>query len=688
MLCFVFSGGCATFPSICHDKNEIEKLDNEIKDMRKIYDQKYLENKKAYLDLRTANTDNAYIMYYINETIQAVQSLDEYQDKIAQALEIELHELYQRFQANPNSTVYLASLIGELEYSLSDIRNMIESTRKSQIIGLVVQYLIEFSIGRFANAYSRAYSQLTALPEDIFSTSVWTAMFSADATEAGIILDPNHPRFDEVMTKHGIPTSARLTLKQKFKYTPKVFKQMWTNMKNQFKDLGTSLSKWKRIRNWQGFKGKLKHSLRGPTEKVNNVKKFVSSTSSRKYFVQNYKLSWSQGGMMALGIIGDIVQIAVQTNEWKTVADQMTKARGKYEEYRNNLRKELQNITEQTKELADRWPEIIDTFKNLSLSFKSLIDNVTEHEEFSDVLGLPKLPVNISSPLFSVDFNAVTKHNLQSAQGAVIGFMQEVNNDVTQVADQMRARGVLYENVLTMTADGRSVQDMLDASHNTYKFSSSQTIKDFGKNLSNKDIVCTVSQLRKTRNEYDFYQLEPFRPRCDVSTTEFSNYETQAGLQRREQILISTVSHYVGNSLSTLLDLVHAAYRASTDDELRSFGNTITDQRVTCTVSKVFPSKQKFDFISLSPFRPDCSSVTVEGFQKMKATAGTIRAASAAVEGAMTTCTQFNFCPCPALIAQMNGISEPDVIELIKTLRPNLSQYCGTTVCECVVLKN
>ena len=686
MLCLVFSGGCATFPSICHDKNKIEKLDNEIKDMRKLYDQKYLENKKAYLDLRTAHTNNAYIIYYINETIHGVQSLDEYQAKIAKALEIELHELYQRFQANPNSTEYLASVIGELEYSLSDIRNMIESTRKGQIIGLVIQYAVEFSIKRFVNAFSRAYIQVTAEPEEILGT--WGVIFRADDTDVDIILNPNHPRFPEVMKKYGIPPSARLTFKQKFKYVPTVFKQMWTNMKDRSKDLGTSLGKWKRIHSWKGFKGKLKDSLTGPMKKVLKVKKFFSRISSGKYFVKDYKLSWSKGGMMVLGAIGDIVQIAVQTNEWKTVADQMTKARGQYEEYRNNLRKELQNITAQTKELADEWPEIIDTFKNLGLSFESLIDNVTEYEEFSKVLGFPKLPVNISSSLFSVDFNAVTKRNLQSAQGAVIEFMQEVNNDITGVTDQMLARIVLYDIVLNMTADERSVQDMLDALHNIYKFSSSQTIKDVGKNLSKKDIVCTVTQLRKTRNEYDFYQLEPFRPRCDVNTTEFRNYETQAGLQRREQILISTVSHYEGNSLSTLLDLVHAAYRSSTDDELQSYGSIITDQRVTCTVSKVFPSKQKFDFISLSPFRPDCSSVTAEDFQKMKATAGTIRATSAAVEVVMTMCTQYKMCPCPDLIAQNNDISEAEVIELIKqALRPKLPQYCGTTgLCDCVVL--
>ena len=643
-------------------------------------------NKKSYLALRTANIDNAYIMYYINETIKAVQSLDEYQEAISQALEIELNELYKRFEANPNSTEYLSSLIGELEYSLSDIRNLIDSTRKNQIVGLVVQYLVEFSISKFVNAYSRAYSQVTALPEDIYSTTVWTAMFTADATDAGIMLDPNHPRFDEVMAKHGVPTKAQVTLKQKFKDTPKVFKQMWTNMKNKFENIGTSLKKWKRIRNWKGFKGKLKHSLKGSTQKVTNVKKFVTSSSSRKYFVKNFKLSWSQGGMMAVGIIGDAVNIAIQTIEWKTVADEMTKARVKYEEYRDNLTQELATITAQTAEIAEHWPEIIDTFKHLSLSFKSLIDNATEFTEFNDVLGVPKLPVDVTSPLFSLDFNAVTKSNLKSAQAAVMGFMRGVDNDMTGVVDQMRARSILYENVQKMTDDEGSVQEMLDASQNIYKFSSSQTVKDYGKVLSKKDIVCTVSQLRRTKTIYDFYQLEPFRPRCDVSATTFTRYDTEARLLRRDQLLTSTVSHYKGNSLSTLLDLVHAAYRSSSDVDLRNYGKTITDQQVMCSVSKVFPSKLKFDFISLGPLRPDCSSVTAADFRNMKNAALTVRAASAAVGAALTMCTQFNFCPCPASIAQMNNISESDVIDLIRTLRPNQSQYCGTTGCECVML--
>ena len=625
-------------------------------------------------------------MYYINETIQAVQTVEDYQDKINQALEIELNELYKRFEANPNSTEYLNSVVGQLEYSLSDIRKLIQDTKNNQITGLLVQYLVEFTISKFVKGYTRAYNQVAGLPEDIYSTSLWTTLFSAEPNEAGIILDPNHPRHEEIMNKNKVSADAQVTLKQKFKYTPAVFKQMLKNVRDNFKDIGTSLSKWKRIRSWEGFKGKLKHTIKGPTQKVTTVKKVMTSTPHRKFFVKNYKLSWSQGGMMAIGAIADAVSVAVDTQQWKTVADEMTKARKQYEEYRDNLKDELANITAQSAQIASYWPDIVDTFKNLSLSFKSLIDNATEYSEFNDVLGLSQLPVDVTSPLFSLDFDTVTQSTLNTAQTAVIGYMQGVDNDVSLVADEMRARSILYENVLNRTAEDQTVQDMLDSTQNIYRFSSSQTLKDFGNLLSKQDIVCTVTQLRITRSTYDFYELEPFRPRCNVSSAEFVGYDTAADLLRKQQILKDTVSNYDGDSLSVLLDLVQAAYRASADADLQRFGSSVTEQQVTCAVSKVYPDKQTFDFISLSPFRPDCSAVSSAEFQTMKSDAATTKAASTGVENALTMCELYNYCPCPAAIALTNGITETDAVALIKSLRPNLTQYCGSTGCACVIL--
>ena len=90
----------------------------------------------------------------------------------------------------------------------------------------------------------------------------------------------------------------------------------------------------------------------------------------------------------------------------------------------------MTNITAQSEETASHCPDIVDTFKNPRLSFKSMIDNAMEYSEFNDILGLPQLPVDVSSPLFSLDFDTVTSASLNLAQTAVIWYMQEVNNDL------------------------------------------------------------------------------------------------------------------------------------------------------------------------------------------------------------------------------------------------------------------
>ena len=597
---FLVSGGCGMYPSICRDKDEIERLENEIKKMRTTYDAKYLDNKKAYLELRTANTDNAYIMFFINETLQGVHKLQEYQDLINHMFEVEHDELFKMFKNNPNSTVYLNSVIGELEYSLSDLKKMIDATRYSQMFNLAIQYLIEFTLSRFVNSYSRAYDQV-ALPEDVKISAINRAMWEADVTEAGILLDPAHPKYQKVCAKYGVPTAEQISLKQDLKLAPKVFQQMGENFKNKATSTGTSLEKIAKSKTFKEFSGRVEHkvkhvqhSLEGFKHKTSKVSKFVTDPDARKYFVKNYKLSWAEGGMMVLGAIGDAVQIFLDMKQWKEVANEMRKARNQFTDYRNKLRVELKSIDDQTRKIAKEWPEVIEVFKNLSLSFKEMIDNGTKYAEFNDVLGLPKLPVDVNSPLFSLNFSATTKANLKSAQAAVIDFVKGTDNDIRLVADRLRARTILYKNVQTMTTDKKSLHEILVSVKNIYRFMKSHTVKDFGERLKKQDIACCVSILRKTYTSYNGFQLEPFRPRCDVTT----------------------------------------------DD-----------------------------------------------FWKMDAAAAAARAARAGVATAVNMC-KYGFCPCPAAIAQMNDISESVVIDIIRSIRPTWTKYCGVSGCACVTLRN
>ena len=562
-----------------------------------------MDNKKTYLDLSIATENNAYIMYYINETIQAVQRLEEYQELIELTLQAEHDKAYKQFKDNPNSTDYLTCILGDLEFSLSDLKRMIEGRKYSQMIDLAVQYVIEIVLSRFVKAYSRAYNELTELPEDIYSTSRMTALLFAKEIDVEILLDRDHPRHDEVNKKYGVRyVKKKLSVKQKFRLVPKVFKKMWTNMKNVVKSFGEGVNKLRNSQTFEEFKGRFKHYMKplwkGPLKKMSKIKRFVLDPKFRKVFVKNYKLEWTQGGMMVIGMIGDAVQLYVQNREWRKVAVEMNKARKQYTKYRDNLKKELTAIDAQTAKLIAEWPGVIEIFKDISLSFKSMIDNASKYAKFKGVLGL----VGVDSLLFSLNFDALTKSNLNSNQVAVIRFMKEADNDMTLVADQLRARTILYENVKKMVADRQSIKVILESSHNIYRFSSSQTVKDYGKSLRKRHIVCTVSILSKTKTEYDFYQLKPFRPRCDVSVADFQTMKTDA--------------------------------------------------------------------------------------ETARAAAETARAASDAVEEALTMCSLYKLCPCPIMIAQKKDVTEAVVIDLIRTLRPNMSQYCGMTGCKCVVFKD
>ena len=736
--CFVFPDGCADYPSICRDKAAITKLDDEIKTLRQIYDDEYLVNKETYLDLRTAHECNTYIMYYINETIHGAIAFQDYFDRQSQVFDTVTIKLFKLFKDNQSSTDYLSSIQGEFGYRLSEIRNIIESTKQSHIVGLVVQYLVEVSLSRFVKGYSMA-SKIVHKNEFYKSSlaKIWNDPFTRERIK-------------------------KLSNLKKVKLVPKVLKNMfWYGNKYRFKNFKWALNRLK----FFTLKNKFKFLLKGPIKKYNKVKEFFTSKINRKYMIRNFKLGWCGGIMTVLGGIADGIQIYVQKKEWEKVAKQMTEARQEYEKYRKNLKEELNKLTTETVKITKRWPEIIETFIDLSMSFRKLIEDAEKYKELVDVLGLPQFPLKVNSTLFSLDFDAVTEANVASAQAKVIEFIRGVDQNMTRAANEVKARTMLYEKVQEDMANGEPVQLMLKTLKNIYSYQPA-TIKNYGKNLSEKDIVCTMSLLGRPKLVYDFYQLEPFRPRCDVNSSAFasfdkqaslhrkvSNYEgnslstlldlvhnaynqstfaadlqsygstitdqqvicsvskvfpsklkfdfisldpfrphcssvtteefkkmkKQASLQRRDQLLNRKVSNYKGNSLSTLLVLVHDVYSQSTVADLQRYGTTITDQQVICSVSKVFPSKLKFDFISLDPFRPHCSSVTEEDFKKMKE-------ASKAVDNMLIMCTEYHFCPCPALISGRYGISESDIIDHIRALRPKDQKYCGTTGCDCVML--
>lgn len=141
-------------------------------------------------------------------------------------------------------------------------------------------------------------------------------------------------------------------------------------------------------------------------------------------------------------------------------------------------------------------------------------------------------------------------------------------------------------------------------------------------------------------------------------------------------------------ALTDLTELIKNTYFAMNNPELSSYGGGITEKDVICSIATQFPSKEEYDFMSLTPFRSDCRKVDKKTFQELKTKSETLRGLSLQIKSVLNTCKTFKFCPCPTMIANMFQISIEKVTYLIR-LRgdPQMDQYCGTTGCSCVKLK-
>ncbi|XP_063429841.1 uncharacterized protein LOC134712329 [Mytilus trossulus] len=662
------SDGCIYYKSICTNRDEIKRLDNIIKGMVSQYEQEYILAKKNYFDLKTATTNNAYISYYINHTIQIVESLQDIEESLVAQLEFKLPA--SSSINNLTFDLYLNSVMGQLEYTLADLSQMLATHKQNALIGLAVHYLVEAAVSKFTKSFQNAYNMVSN--EDILATtqaSLWDRMGNNEI---------------DVATKRG-------TI-QKLKLVPKAFKQMAKNFGQNVRDFGASIKKWKRINNWKGFKGKLAHTFRKPIAKMNGIKQFITNPAVRSKFVKNYKLSWSQGIMTGIGMLGDGIMQYVTVKEWSNVAIEMEKARANYQMYHDNLKSNLTQLRNEKEETAIIWNDTIDIFKNITLPFKVLMINASQNSNFSDVVGLAKLPVDANGPLFNIDFNKLVQTSLASNQLAVLDFLKDVDNNMTVIEDEMRARLVLYNNTLSKSENSEPVSDIFADVKNILQFSSSQTMKNFGNRLTSKDLVCTVSILRADISEYDYFPLDSFRPRCEVNNTAFQDLSSDALLKRKStlmrQIVIKSVNGITEESLTGLLDAVHNAYLGVSDSDVAAFGSSVTDRDVICMISEEYPSKQTYDFINLEPFRPDCSLVTSSDYSKLITDAIKLKELASGIQNSLKTCKDYSFCPCLTQVASTNQVTVAKVEQILNQLDPNwepnqAASYCGPTGCEC-----
>ncbi|KAK3092749.1 hypothetical protein FSP39_006850 [Pinctada imbricata] len=684
--------GCVYFQSICDDKDAIEQLNIDIEGMKAEYDVEYVKSATDWVNLRDATNNNGYVEYYIDQALEAIQTLDEYQRLLTDKLELMVPNLFARYEASQNlsSEEYLDVLVGQVEINLKSIKEMVDKLAKSEMIGLMVQLLVERTLNSFTSSYKKAYNELRLYDKvDGSKKALLTSTFEADAADARILLDKNHPDYEKALKRHGLD-SNKITRLDKFKMAPKVLSQMFSNSQKYAAKKWASLKEWGQIKSCSGFTAKVLKSLETPRKKMNAAKNFIFDSNSRKYTVKNFRMDWSAKIMTSLGAAVDIITQAVSVVEWSKVRDEMREARESYEDYKSALQAEIINVKEEQKNQSIEWGNIVETFKELTSAFDGLIQNASSYADFADVLGLPRLPVDSTNPMFDIDVDALDQTNVIPAQQAYIDFLKDNNNDLTVVNDEMEARDTLYSDVFEKTDQDEAVEDIHSGLRNIYKYSPSTTIRTFGTALAKKDIVCTCAVLRVDLDVYDHYSLVPFRPDCDVDDTTFIDMENEANADRNrvimDEIVYAEVDGGSSASLSELLKTVQTAYSVSGDEELKAFGATLREQDIACSIATQFLDMEMYDYIDLAAFRPDCNTVTEQDFSEMQNEAENLRELDEKMENSMDICDSFSFCPCVSQLASQYSVTEGEVKASIKRVRPSLTEYCSTTGCSCVSL--
>ncbi|XP_062618548.1 uncharacterized protein LOC134280136 [Saccostrea cucullata] len=677
--------GCAFFPRMCDNIKSMEKLEEDIKKEKKEFREMFIDHNKDFVDFRTAYTNNGFINYYINETVKKISTIREMQEDINAKLEayfptsVELTDIANKSDFN----TYLSTLsMQRLEYSLKDIQTMLQKQQEMQIIGIVAQLLIESAINSFSRSFQKAYQQVT---EDLFSGSQIQATLG---------------EFEQ---------TSESAVKLKLKAVPKALKQMAKNARDSFLKRKTALAKkLKQARTmtaqkmksfkkaftkeaWKDIGGNMKENFKNSMKNMKLKAKIAQGKFKAKLDkVKQFKISKLNIGLSVVGVIADVVSIGLNVDAWKKKDEEIADAKTKMENHLVDLKENKNNLTNVIVQLGEEWKKVIATFKESSETFESVMKNLSKYNDFVDVVGVPRLALNESKSLLSVNYQGINRDNILRFQSSVLAFLNANNDNLTAISEALRARSILYDYVTENTNKSKGVLQMTDFLHSLYRLDASPEVRRYGSQLRKKDVVCTVAILRADKNFYDYYPLEPFVPRCEVNDTFYTAMDKEATKQRNMRIMDEVIENEFKKEsvigLSEMMSAIRNAYQFQSEQSLRTFATSITEKDVLCRIASKYTTITHYDFIQLSFFRLNCPDISDEDMRKIKEKASKNKMLQENMKSIMDTCTKWKFCPCIANIAATIGANEDDIKAAIKQMLPEKKTYCGTTGCECIDL--
>lgn len=657
---FLFVEGCAYFPSICTNLELIESYKKDAERETSEMEELFVQNSKEYVQLREALTNNGIIIYRTNSTINSLQSIGNIEDEIQAVLQSKLPFLSQaasHWEAN-NSIDFILQELDSVEYDLAQIQEMLRKHQTDTLHGIVMFRLINVVV-----------DHISSLGREFIRTF---AQVKSRHTPVG-----NEP-------KKGLKAKIRNKLIN-IKLLPKVIKQLRINLEKSSQEKNMKNLKRKGafrrrfspyIRN-SGIRGVAQFTKRELLSKVKNLPRFKLGKLAKS--IEVAKIAFS------------IADIVLSTKQWKEKADIVEKSMQQHRKYLSDLRNERIQFEDQKKIVSKEWQNALEDFKEISKSFKSLISFLMEYNDFLDVDGLMKPPVKRAEPILSVDFQRVSKESIIGMQTRITGFLYENNNNLTKIENELTARKTFYKRIKNESEEGRSIKDITEDLKEFYSYTPYDESRQFGANLTMKDVVCALAVIRKDLEfEYDGFQLQPFRPRCEVNDTVFANMKEAAYQERRIIIIDDVIQREITDANIVLSQLKNRISKELSNGDSKNTNSVVTDTDIVCRISILYPNKTEFDFIPLQSFRPSCADVDENMMTTLKSKAVKMRNITESLERdyAILVCKKFKFCQCIPTIRQTlpPGTTDEDIKTTIKRLIPGETEYCGTNGCKCVQL--
>ena len=197
------------------------------------------------------------------------------------------------------------------------------------------------------------------------------------------------------------------------------------------------------------------------------------------------------------------------------------------------------NLTRDYIEMQTVWQEATTNFHNMSLEFKSFIEEVTSYDHVAKATTIG-FTFNIDDySIFNENFYVgLTKTTLPGKQREVRDFIDGVGGDFNSVVEMVNSRRTFYRSINSMLNESEELDHIYSTIKTTLQYQISDVTRQFASDVRLRDVVCFVAlTLHFVQPRYDHFELKRMLPHCDVTDAQWEDMLADADLDRHNTLL-------------------------------------------------------------------------------------------------------------------------------------------------------